>query len=83
MGRRADSDRTLHQLKQKYAASFAQNIAEVHAYRGEADAAFQWLERAYRQRDGGMPDLKIDPLLRNLHGDPRFQALLVRMKLVD
>ncbi|MBV8210391.1 MAG: protein kinase [Burkholderiaceae bacterium] len=83
MGRRTDSDRTLKQLEQKYAGSFAQNIAEAHAYRGEADAAFQWLERAYLQRDGGMPDLRIDPLLRNLHDDPRFHAMLLRMRLVD
>jgi hypothetical protein len=25
----------------------------------------------------------VDPLLRDLHGDPRFQALLAKMKLDD
>jgi adenylate cyclase len=81
MGRRAESDQTLHQLEEKYAAGSAYNIAEMHAYRGEADAAFRWLDRAYQQHDPGMPMSRIDPLLRNLHRDPRYQALLVKMKL--
>jgi hypothetical protein len=55
----------------------------VHAYRGETNAALTWLERAYGQRDGGMVFLKIDPLLRNLHSDPRYQVLLRKMNLAD
>jgi len=83
LGMRADADAALNSLTQKFAASEAYGIAEVHAYRGERDAAFGWLERAYRQHHAAMPGLKADPLLRNLHGDPRFQALLARMKLTD
>jgi tetratricopeptide (TPR) repeat protein len=81
MGRRADSDATLRQLKEKYAAVDAYNVAQAYAWRGQTDAAFEWLDRAYRQRDGGMSKLKIDPLLEHLHGDPRYQALLVKMNL--
>jgi hypothetical protein len=55
----------------------------VHAYRGEIDDAFQWLDRAYRAHDTSMVGLKTDPLLRNLHGDPRLEAILVRMRLTD
>jgi tetratricopeptide (TPR) repeat protein len=83
LGRRAESDAALGELKRKYAASSAFNIAEMHAYRGEPDAAFDWLDRAYRQRDPAMEMVKIDPLLRNLRGDPRFQKILVRMNLAD
>jgi hypothetical protein len=39
---------------------------EVHAFRGEADLAFEWLERAYDQRDGGVADIKGDRLMRGL-----------------
>ena len=57
-------------------------IAEVYAFRGEIDTAFEWLERAYRQRDGGLPDfLKLDPLLANLHDDPRWPVFLEKMGL--
>jgi TolB-like protein/Flp pilus assembly protein TadD len=81
VGRRAESDQTLLQLKEKSATVDAYNIAEVHAWRGEADAAFEWLDRAYRQHDGGMSEVRIDPLLQHLHGDARYPALLVKMRL--
>jgi serine/threonine protein kinase len=81
LGRRFESDQTLRQLEQKYAAGCAYNIAHMYAYRAEVDAAFAWLDRAYRQRDGGMVESRVHPLLRNLHADPRYQSLLVEMKL--
>jgi hypothetical protein len=43
-----------------------------------ASQAFEWLNRAYAQRDGGLVDIKVDPLLRSLHGDPLHAALLER-----
>jgi adenylate cyclase len=81
--RRTDADLALRQLEEKFADVSTYDIAVVHAYRGEADAALIWLERAYRLRDGGMIFLKIDPLLRNLHADPRFQALMRKMNLPE
>jgi TolB-like protein len=81
LGRRTESNAALESLIEKFASRNPYGIAEVHAYRGEADAAFQWLDRAYRAHDVGMLGLKTDPLLRSLHGDPRFQALLGRMNL--
>ena len=81
MGQRTESDTALKSLTEKFASSEAYAIAEVHAYRGEIDDSFRWLDRAYRQHNAGMLGLKADPLLRNLHGDLRFQALLTRMRL--
>ena len=65
----------------KHSHGAAYQIAEVHAWRGEADLAFEWLERARAQRDGGLSLVKVDPLLRNLSGDPRYTALLKKMNL--
>jgi TolB-like protein len=81
MGRRSESDAALHSLTDKFASIDAYGIAAVHAYRGEIDDAFRWLDRAYREHADGMLGVKTDPLLRNLHGDRRFQALLTRMRL--
>jgi hypothetical protein len=39
------------------------------------------LERAYRQHDGGMVFLKVDPLLANVRGQPRYQTLMRKMQL--
>ncbi len=81
LGHRVESDAALGQLKDKYAGDFACQIAEVHAARGEADAAFEWLERAYVQRDGGLAEIKTAPVYRSLHGDPRWGAFLKKMGL--
>ncbi len=80
MGRRAESEAELKKLQ----ASADQNsfgIAEIYALRSDKDAAFQWLERAYRQRDADLVQLKTDRFLLSLRGDPRYQALLAKMKL--
>ncbi len=81
MKNRPQSDAALKSLQEKFASSDSYTIAQVHAYRAESDAAFHWLDVAYGQHHAGMIDVKTDPLLHNLHGDPRFQALLKRMRL--
>jgi TolB-like protein len=78
-----ESDAAMAQLTKDFADMAAYQIAEVHAYRGEKDRAFEWLERARQQRDPGLVSTKIDPLLVNLHGDPRWQPFLHRMGLAD
>ena len=83
LGRRSESDAALAALKDKYAENWAYQIAEVHAFRGEADLAFEWLERAYKQRDGGVADIKGDRLMRGLVGDPRYKAFLRKLKLPE
>jgi TolB-like protein/DNA-binding winged helix-turn-helix (wHTH) protein/Tfp pilus assembly protein PilF len=81
LGRPQDSDAALQQLIATSQQDSAFQIAEVYAFRGESDKAFAWLERAYRQRDGGLMFLKIDPLLKGLRQDPRYADLLTKMHL--
>jgi TolB-like protein len=83
LGRRGESDAALAALKGKFAAGGAYQIAEVHAFRGEADLAFEWLERAYTQRDGGIAEIKGDRLMRGIVGDPRYKAFLKKLKLPE
>jgi TolB-like protein/DNA-binding winged helix-turn-helix (wHTH) protein/Tfp pilus assembly protein PilF len=81
LGRREESDGALQKLIATYQNECAFQIAEVYAYRGETDKAFEWLDRAYRQRDPGTPELKTDPLMRSLRQDPRYTELLKKMRL--
>jgi TolB-like protein/cytochrome c-type biogenesis protein CcmH/NrfG len=83
LGRRGESDAALAALKSKYAGDSAYQIAEVHAFRGEVGLAFEWLERAYDQRDGGVSDIKYDRLMQRLVGDPRYKAFLRKLKLPE
>lgn len=59
----------------------AYQIAEAHAYRGEVDKSFAWLDRSYQQRDPCTPEFKADPLMKSLRQDPRYGELLKKMNL--
>ena len=75
-GRQAESEQELRELIRTNASDAAYQIAEVHAVHGAADAAFEWLERAYVQKDAGIPWTKVDPFLRSLRADPRWSVFL-------
>jgi TolB-like protein/cytochrome c-type biogenesis protein CcmH/NrfG len=81
LGRKAESDAALAKFIEKYQAGGAYNVAQVYAFRGEADQAFEWLDRAYSQHDGGMFLIKVDPLFNNLKTNPRYKAILKKMHL--
>ena len=71
----------MSELIAKYHANNAYQIAEVYAFRNQSDEAFEWLDRAYAQRDAGLIVTKVDPLLKSLHNDPRFAAFLKKLNL--
>ena len=81
LGRKKESDAALSKLITKYHASMAYQIAQVYGFRNQSDEAFEWLDRAYAQRDGGLIITKVDPLLKSLHSDPRFAAFLKKLNL--
>jgi hypothetical protein len=78
-----ESDAALARLIERYADTAAYQIAQVYAYREEKDRAFEWLERARRQRDSGLVGTRSDPFLGHLEGDPRWSAFLREMGLAD
>lgn len=65
--------------EQKYVSPF--DVAVVHMALGHTERAFEWLEKAYEEREGPLIWLGIHPSLDPLRSDPRFAALLRRMKL--
>jgi TolB-like protein/DNA-binding winged helix-turn-helix (wHTH) protein len=78
LGRKRESDAALSEL----IANFPQNayqIAEVYAFRNQSDKAFEWLDRAYDQRNAGLIVTKVDPLLKSLRHAPRYAALLKKL----
>lgn len=81
IGRKLEADAALNQLIANYQVQAAYQIAEVYAFRGEVNQAFQWLELARAHRDAGLPAIKGDPLLKNLYRDPRFAEFLRKMNL--
>ena len=83
LGRRGDADRAIALAEQKWGNTSAWNIGQFYASRNDSEHAFSWWERGYRQHDGGMIYLKMDPICRNLHRDVRYKALLRKLNIPD
>jgi hypothetical protein len=80
-GDRQAADAGLADLLAKAREGFAYQIAEVYAVRGEKDKTFEWLQIAFDDRDAGMLSLLVDPLLRGLRDDLRYNKLLEKLGL--
>ena len=74
LGRRTESDKALSLVKAKYGDKYAFYIAGAHAWRGEKDLAFEWLDWAYEARDPYLCDFIRAWEMKPLKGDPRYDA---------
>ena len=83
LGRNQEADAALAALEAGYKDVDGYAIACIYAGRGDIDRAFAWLEPAYDQHDQSLTVLKLDPSMGALVGDPRYKALLRRMKLPE
>jgi serine/threonine protein kinase/Tfp pilus assembly protein PilF len=81
IGNKKESDSHLNKFIEESKNDAAFQIAEVYAYRGETDKAFEWLEYACKVRDSGLAEMKNSLLFRNIQPDPRWTAFLKKMKL--
>jgi serine/threonine protein kinase/Tfp pilus assembly protein PilF len=82
-GRWDEARAVLKEIHERARSGYVSPVAltKLYAALGEANAAFDWLEQAYRERRGWLAYLKIEPTLDPLRPDPRFQRLLERMRL--
>ena len=80
-GDRAAADTSLQVLLDGHADDSAYQIAQVYALRGDPDRMFEWLDRAWANRDAGIGYLLYDPLLQPYESDPRFAAFCGKVGL--
>jgi TolB-like protein/Tfp pilus assembly protein PilF len=81
-GAKVDSDAALKQMLKTHAQR-AYEIAGIYAFRGETNEAFQWLDRAYSQKDPYLVSIKGNPMLKKIESDPRYEAFLKKMNLPE
>lgn len=81
LGREGDSNAALNDLVRTHQMDAALQVAQVYAFRGQNDKAFEWLERAYKQRDSGLPTIKTELFMDDLRHDPRYADLVAKMRL--
>jgi tetratricopeptide (TPR) repeat protein len=80
-GQAQKAQSSLDELVSGHQLSAAYQIATAHAFRGEPDAAFEWLERSRIQHDGGLKYVGFDEAFSGLHADPRWKAFLLKLSL--
>jgi len=80
-GDRAAADAALADMVANDRNLLAYQIAEVYAWRGETDKAFEWLQISYDNHDTGLLSLLIDPLMRGLRSDPRYKIMVEKVGL--
>ena len=82
-GRPDEARAVLADLAKMAEAGYVSPVAFVMVYAalGDADSAFDWLDRAVDERRGWLVYLNVEPMLDPLRGDPRFRRLLQRMRL--
>jgi len=80
-GRKEQASQLVQQLEARAAQEYvpAAFIALVYVALREANAAFEWLEKAYAEHSILMTMLKVDPLLDPVRGDARFEGLVGRV----
>jgi TolB-like protein/Flp pilus assembly protein TadD len=77
LGRKADSDKALAALIEKEEKDSAFNIAYVCAFRGDADKAFEWLDKAVEYHDPGLSEIfQSKDLFASVLSDPRWLPFL-------
>jgi len=72
LGRKADSDAALAAVIAKDENDGPSNIAYIYAFRGEADKAFEWLDKAVQYDDPGVGEIVTENLFDKIHSDPRW-----------
>jgi serine/threonine-protein kinase len=80
-GDRPAADESLAELIARDRDVMAYQIAEVYAWRGEKDKAFEWLQVSLDNHDTGLLSLMIDPLVQGLRHDSRYNSVLAKVGL--
>jgi TolB-like protein/tetratricopeptide (TPR) repeat protein len=75
------ADAALRTLIEADAQGSAYQIAEAYALRNDPNATFEWLDRAWSNRDSGIVHLLYDPFILRYKDDPRFAAFCRKVGL--
>lgn len=82
-GRKEDAMTYIELLHEKSGEDYVAPywMAVAYAGVGNIEEEFRWLEKAYQEKDGNLIFLRAHPIFDQLHGDPRFAALVKKIGL--
>jgi len=80
MGERERSDAVLADYIEQYGQEYPDEIAEIYAWRGDIDPAFEWLQRLLESNPIELWNRVHTHDFDTLHGDPRWKQLLADLE---
>ena len=83
LGQHAQADREQAIAEKKFGGAQGAELALLYAYRGDNDRAFAWLDEAFKAHEEGLVFIKQYHGFDSLHTDPRYRALLKKLKLPE
>ena len=78
LGRLAEYEAAFEEMRTRWGEQWPSEIAHVYAWIGDADATFEWLDRAVLQNEDGLTEQFPQPFFAPIHADPRWQAFRER-----
>jgi tetratricopeptide (TPR) repeat protein len=82
-GRRADALKIVQAQTKPGGQADSRTIALIYFALGDKDRGFEWFTKAFDQRHPLVRFAKFDPIYDSVRSDPRFQALVARLKIPD
>jgi hypothetical protein len=77
LGQQAEFEARVEELATRWGGQWPSEVAHVHAWTGDVDEAFRWLQKSVAEEEGAFNP--VEPLLGPLHPDPRWQPMLESM----
>ena len=72
LGRQEEFEKLFAELRDRWGEQWPSEVAHVYAWIGEADAAFEWLDKAVEQNEDGLSEQFDNEYFISLHDDPRW-----------
>jgi tetratricopeptide (TPR) repeat protein len=79
MNRKQEADALVQKIVKDNGDAAAYQYASIDSARGDTERALHWIEKAYELKDGGLLDMKQNPLFDPIRNGPRFQAVLKKL----
>ncbi|MBT8305124.1 MAG: hypothetical protein KJP09_11690 [Bacteroidia bacterium] len=83
MGNKKEADALFAEFLEKYSDTDFANVADLYAFRGDYNASFDWLNKAFEEKDAVLTEALTYPSFKPMYSDPRWKTLIEKIGLPE
>ncbi|NNK88810.1 MAG: tetratricopeptide repeat protein [Flavobacteriaceae bacterium] len=83
MGNTEEADKLFKEFLDKNGETDFANTADLYAFRGQYEEAFEWLEKAYMEKDPVLIEALAYPSFKPMYSDDRWKNFISKLGLPD